>query len=265
MNLITLTTDFGLKDPFAGMMKGVIFSINKDVNIVDISHGIGSQDILEGAFVIGHSYGYFPKNTIHVVVVDPGVGSRRRPVLVTASGHYFIGPDNGVLSVVIAGDPCSRVFEITAEQYFLRSVGATFQGRDVFAPVAAWLAKGGEPHHFGREISDYVWIDIPKPVSANNSLKGEVIHIDKFGNLITNITYTDLENLKKGSAELSSPLVRICGTEMTGIKRYYAEAEGDVTAPIINSFGLLEIYRYMGDAAKALNAGKGEVVEILCM
>ena len=262
MNLITLTTDFGLKDPFAGMMKGVIYSINKDVNIVDISHGIGSQDIIEGAFVIGHSYRYFPKNTIHVVVVDPGVGSRRRPVLVTASGHYFIGPDNGVLSVVIAGNPGSRVFEITAEQYFLRSVGATFQGRDVFAPVAAWLAKGGEPHHFGREISDYASIEIPKPIKVGDSMKGEVIYIDRFGNLITNITYTDLEDMQKMDVPASSPSVRICGIEMTGIKRYYAEAEGDETAPIINSFGLLEIYRYMGDASKALNAGKGDAIEV---
>src|SRR3989337_3610727 len=155
MNLITLTTDFGLKDPFVGMMKGVIYSINGTAQIVDISQGIDSQDIFEAAFVISTSYRFFPGGTIHLVIVDPGVGGRRRPILVKASGHYFMGPDNGALSWVIDADPAVRVIEVTAEEYFLKNVSATFHGRDLFAPVASWLSSGVAPDSLGPETHDH--------------------------------------------------------------------------------------------------------------
>ncbi len=179
MNLITLTTDFGLKDPFVGMMKGVIYSIKGSVNIVDITHSIEGQDILEGAFVIGYTYKFFPKDTIHVVVVDPGVGSGRRPILVVSSNHYFIGPDNGVFSMVISENPGTSVIEITEELYFFKGRGTasyiptTFHGRDIFAPVAAWLSRGIAPSQFGHTISDYTRIDIPQIDKGDSMLIGK--------------------------------------------------------------------------------------------
>lgn len=262
MNLITLTTDFGHKDPFVGIMKGVIYSINSSVNMVDISHGIATQDILEGAFIISQSYRFFPKDTVHVVVVDPGVGGVRRPILVSASGHHFIGPDNGVLALVIEEDPNSRVIEITSEQYFLKSISATFHGRDIFAPVAAWLSKGIEPTHLGHIIDNYMRLDIPKIEKGTDYIKGSVIYIDRFGNIITNISHTILDDLVKDGVSTSNLLTRIGKTEIVGINRYYAEAKTDEIGSIIDSYGLFEIYAYIADAAKILHAEKGDIVEI---
>ncbi len=259
MSLITLTTDFGLKDPFAGMMKGVIYSINRDVHIIDISHGIENQDVFEGAFIIFSSFNYFPGGTIHVVVVDPGVGSSRRPILVRAHDHYFIGPDNGVLSLIISGDTNSSVYEITAERYFLRSPGNTFHGRDIFAPVAGWLSRGGDPLNFGRMVPDYCRIDIPVPAKNEGRLEGEIIYIDKFGNLFSNIRLCDIDEYCSGM-DGSSMLIRIRGHEISGIKRCYSDAKKGETAVVVNSFGLLEIYSYMGNAARTINAKKGDIV-----
>ncbi len=262
MNLITLTTDFGLKDPFVGMMKGVIYGINSSVTIVDISHGIESQDISEGAFVISQSYRFFPKGTIHVVVVDPGVGGGRRPILVIASGHYFIGTDNGVLSLVTKEDTNARVIEITTEQYFLKSVSATFHGRDIFAPVAAWLSKGIELRESGHIISDYTRLAIPVIERGPDYIRGGIIHIDKFGNLITNISGSAVNELAHKNVSGSFLSIRICGTEMAGIRKYYAELTPGELGAIINSFSLLEIYAYKASAARVLNSKKGEVVTV---
>lgn len=262
MNLITLTSDFGLKDPFAGMMKGVIYNINGSANIVDITHEIRSQDILEGAFIISQSYRFFPKDTVHVAVVDPGVGSTRRPILVMASGHYFIGPDNGILSLVIDEDPNSKVIEITKEQYFLRSVSATFHGRDIFAPAAAWLSKGVDPAHFGSVISNYTSLMMPAIEKGPGYIKGKVIYIDRFGNVITNIPSALLNTLIQSGISMSSLKTKISGAEITGLNRYYAEVKVGEIGAIIDSFGLFEIYAYMGSAAKILYAGKGDTVEI---
>jgi S-adenosylmethionine hydrolase len=261
MSLITLTTDFGIKDPFVAMMKGVIYSINNDVSIIDISHGIENHDVSDGSFIISHTFNYFPEDTIHVVVVDPEVGSNRRPIIARASDHYFIGPDNGVLSLVIAGDQSASVYEITAERYFLRSAGNTFHGRDIFAPVAGWLSKGGEPQIFGNIVTDYVCLDIHKPYKDDGILKGEIIYIDKFGNLFTNISRSDIEEYRQNRQD-SSMMIRFRGKEITGIKSYYSEARTLEFAGIINSFGLLEIYSYTGNAAKLSNANKGDAVSL---
>ena len=262
MNLITLTTDFGLKAPFVSMMKGVLFSINGSLNIVDISHDIDSQDIIEGSFVITQSYRFFPEGTIHIVVIDPGVGSTRRPLLVCASGHYFIGPDNGVLSQVITEDKNSSVIEITEEKYFLKGVSATFHGRDIFAPVAAWLSKGIPPHSFGRIITDYTQLSIPEIERGPTSIKGSVIYIDKFGNITTNIPDRVLDDLVQKGISTSNLLTSIGGIDVAGIKKYYAEVKEGETGVIIDSFGLLEIYAFMGDAAKIHGLRKGDVVEV---
>ncbi len=260
MNLITLTSDFGLKDPFVGMMKGVILSVNNEASLIDISHGIDSQDIFSAAFIINNSFKYFPKKTIHLVVVDPGVGSNRRPILVKASDHYFIGPDNGVLSFVIAGDNNALVYEITEERYFLRSVGNTFHGRDIFAPVAGWLSRGCEPDKFGKIISDHLSIDFRRPSCINGVLKGEIIYIDRFGNLFTNISFSDIA--EHGPDIYDSVMTIRFNEHELSLRRCYAEAGVGETAAVINSFGLLEIYSYMGNAAEKINAGKGDGVSL---
>src|SRR5271167_3643001 len=187
--IVTLTTDFGLSDPFVGIMHGVVLNIHPETTVVDISHAVHSYDLLDGALTIAQAYRFFPPRTVHVVVVDPGVGSRRRPIIVETDDYVFVAPDNGVLSLVEAREPKFSVRHITAERYFLHPVSQTFHGRDVFAPVAGWLSKGVAPSDFGPEISDYARIALPQVEHvAANSLRGVVIRVDKFGNLITNLT-----------------------------------------------------------------------------
>ncbi len=260
MNLITLTTDFGLRDPFVGMMKGVIHTIQSEVTIIDISHGIANQDIFAGAFIIDHSYKYFPKKTIHLVVVDPGVGTSRRPILVKASDHYFIGPDNGVLSHVIAGDSHATVYEITEERYFLRSAGNTFHGRDIFAPVDGWFSRSREPHNLGQIISDHVTIDTHRPFYDNGILHGEIIYIDGFGNLFTNISLSDIAELRQDKHD-EAVTIRFQEHELL-LRNCYAEAVAGETAAVINSFGLLELYSFMGNAADKIHANRGDKVRL---
>ncbi len=186
-NIITLTTDFGTRDYFSGAMKGVILGINPEARIIDISHEVASHDIWGAAYLLGAAYEYFPQYTIHVVVVDPGVGSQRRPVLAVTDKHYFIAPDNGVLSFIYADPGFSKVIHLTADHYFREGQGSTFNARDVFAPAAAWLSKGIEANNFGEEITDYVRFNIPRSRKEGNEVAGEIVYIDKFGNAITNI------------------------------------------------------------------------------
>ena len=161
--LITLTTDFGLADHFVGVMKGVILRINPDAVLVDISHEVDSYDILDGAFTLAQSYRFFPPGAIHLVVVDPGVGSARRPILASTANAQFVAPDNGVLSMIYEREPDAQVRHITRERHFLRPVSNTFHGRDIFAPIAAWLSKGVEPIEFGETMTDHVRPALPKP------------------------------------------------------------------------------------------------------
>lgn len=261
--IITLTTDFGLKDPFVGIMKGVILSINPCVNIVDISHGIESQNILEGAFVINQSYCFFPENTIHVVVVDPGVGGPRSPLIVQARGHYFIGPDNGVLSPVITSDENARVIEVTEKRYFHKEIGRTFHGRDIFAPVAAWLSKDVRFELFGRSVTEFVRLDITGYEIKGETVIGRVIYIDRFGNIITNIPGDLIDELVEKKGEQSIPIIRIGDKEIQGIKNFYEELSPGEVGAIINSFGLLEIFVCKSDAARILKIERGDIVRII--
>ena len=188
-NIVTLTTDFGGADHFAGTMRGVILGVNPAAQIVELCNAVNSFDVLDGALTIAQGYRYFPADSIHLVVIDPGVGSARRPLLVATTRHYFIAPDNGVLSLVMEQEERVSVRHITAEHYFLHPVSNTFHGRDVFAPCAGWLSKGVEVEKFGEEITDYVRFTLPKPkMTAEHKLKGAVLKVDKFGNLITNLT-----------------------------------------------------------------------------
>ena len=184
--VITLTTDYGTNDHLVGTMKGVILKVNPDVTIVDITHNVTAYDLLDGALTIGAAYSYFPPKTVHIVVVDPGVGTERRPLLVSAQNQYFIAPDNGVLSVIFEREENVVVRHANVEHYYLSPVSKTFHGRDVFAPVAAWLTKGWQTPSMGDEITDYKKFAMPKPKPGDGGLKGVVLRVDAFGNLITN-------------------------------------------------------------------------------
>ena len=259
--VITLTTDFGLEDPFAGVMKGVIMGINPRAAVIDLSHGIASHDIRGAALTIGMNYGFFPERTAHVVVVDPGVGSRRRPLLVATEAHYFIGPDNGIFSSIFEKERDSlRVIHITAGHYFLRTMSPTFQGRDVFAPVAAWLTRGKNFRNFGEEITDYETIDLPMPALKKNILKGEVIFIDKFGNAMTNVGRAEIDALSGRPAGRGVKV--FLGKKEVPLSEFYGQAAGRGLHAVINSSEYLEFFVNRGNAARKFDISVGDIVEI---
>ncbi len=261
--VITLTTDFGTRDPFVGQMKGVILNINPNAEIVDISNEISPHNIREGAVVVGLSYRYFPNMTIHIVVVDPGVGSCRRPLIVTTENHYFVGPDNGVLSMVYSLErEHIQVTHITADHYFLNKNSTTFHGRDIFAPVAAWLSKGIQVRNFGESVTEYMRIRIPEPERpTKNTIEGEIIHIDRFGNAITNIK---AELIAPSDNSGNRTRIVIKGKESV-LKQHYSEAEDRELYCLINSFGLLEFFTYRSNASELYNLQVGDMVGIIRM
>lgn len=261
-SVITLTTDFGLTDPFIGVMKGAILSINPGANVIDLSHGIASHDIREAAFTIGMNYKFFPERTVHVVVVDPGVGSRRRPLLVVTERQYFIGPDNGVFSYIYKKEARTlQVIHISAEHYFLKSKSSTFQGRDVFAPVAAWLSGGKNSQNFGDVITDYLSIDLQIPDVGQSVIRGEIIHVDKFGNATTNISQTEIDALVSNNP--GAPLrVSLSGKEVP-MKMYYGEAQNKELHSVINSSEYVEFFVNRGSAAALFNIKLGDTVEVI--
>jgi S-adenosylmethionine hydrolase len=258
---ITFTTDFGYENPFVGIMKGVILSINQSVSLIDITHDISPQNIHEGAYALKTSYKSFPHYTIHIAVVDPGVGSSRRPILVSSDQYYFVGPDNGLFSAIYSSSESLTVIHITAEHYFLSNRPSTFQGRDIFAPVAAWLSKGINISKFGDPITDYVTISLSEPVvSIGNTIEGEVIYKDHFGNAITNI---DIKKLKEFSRNNQNVTLRISikGIEAP-FKKFYAQAEDNGLYCLINSFGYLEFFVYKQNASSAFQIDTGEKVTV---
>lgn len=257
--IITLTTDFGLDDPFVGMMKAVILSIAPEARIVDLTHGIRSHDVMEAALVIRSSYSYFPRGSIHVVVVDPGVGSQRRPLLATTENGYFIAPDNGVLSEIYAGSSPVACVELTASKFFQHPVSQTFHGRDIFSPVAAWLSRGIQPERFGKPVREVVRLRLP-PIRqlGRGRVGGTVLRVDKFGNLVTNIRaegFKDLLQQNKFRLQIGGRWVdRLCSS--------YAEAQGREPFAIWGSFGLLELSCNQDSAAKRLQVGPYDEFEI---
>lgn len=255
---ITLTTDFGVSDYYVGAIKGVIYNINPAATVVDISHSVQSYDLLDGAMTIAQAYSFWPKDTIHVVVVDPGVGTSRRPILVNAGTHYFVAPDNGVLSLVYDREERITVRHITASHYFLQPVSQTFHGRDIFAPVAAWLSKGVEPLKFGEGIDDYLRFAAPRAKAGESGdVRGIVLKVDKFGSLITNLTPADVAGIFGGQFE-----IKVGNATVTKLLSNYAEgAKGEVFA-IIGSGGFLEISVNRGSAAQAAGANKGSEVVV---
>jgi len=261
-HLITFTTDFGTTDHYVGAMKGVILTINPEAHIVDICNSVHSFDVLDGALTIAQAYRYFPANTVHLVVVDPGVGTTRRPLLVNAEKHIFLAPDNGVLSLVYEREERLMVRHITAEHYFLQPVSTTFHGRDIFAAVAGYMSKGVDASKFGEEITDFVRFAAPKPKAVNEKLmKGVILKVDKFGNLITNFTPAEVPQLFRPDPP---PFKILIGkTEITKLKNIYAEGSpGDVFG-ILDSLGYLEIASNRGSAARIVGADKGSDVGVL--
>ena len=260
--IITLTTDFGLNDHFVGTTKGVILGIEPEAEVIDICHSVQAFDVLDGALTISQAYSYFPSGTVHMVIVDPGVGTTRRPLLVTSERYHFVAPDNGVLSLIYQREPRLSARHVTAEHYFLQPVSNTFHARDVFSPVAAYLAKGVDPAKFGEEVSDFVRFSAPKPKPINeNTLRGVVLKVDRFGNLITNITPQDAPMLFAQGAPAFKIVV---GTrDIAEIKDAYAQGAPGEVFGILGSMGYLEIAANRGAAAQILGVGKGSDVSIV--
>jgi S-adenosyl-L-methionine hydrolase (adenosine-forming) len=255
--IITLTTDYGLNDHLVGTLKGVILKINPDATIVDITHNVSPFDLLDGALAIGSAYSYFPPRTIHVVVVDPGVGTERRPLLVTAENQYFVAPDNGVLSMIFEREENVVARHVTAEHYYVQPVSRTFHGRDIFAPVAAWLSKGWQTTSMGEEITDYKKFAMPKPKSTDGVVKGIVMRVDAFGNLITNFRPEDLPESALSNGEVKFQL----GTH-TVSRMVPTFASGNAGEPVayVGSTGFVEIAVNKGNASRTLSIGRGTAV-----
>ncbi len=254
--IITLTTDFGLKDHYAGAMKGAVLSINPDAKVIDITHLIAPGNITEAAFIMAEACLFFPKGTVHVGVVDPGVGTKRRPVIIETEQYLFVGPDNGLLSLAAKKDGIKRAVELTAPKLFLNPASATFHGRDIFGPVAARLSIGLDPIEAGREIAgDIVSLKIPGPKKKGMALRGEVIHIDSFGNLITNIKSEDIKRLCAKQLSIS-----VKGAVLKGIKKTYGLAKAGSLLALIGSSGCLELAVNQGNASKTLSAELGDEV-----
>lgn len=259
--IITLTTDFGLNDHFVGTMKGVILGIVPEAEIVDISHSVQAFDVLDGALSIAQAYSFFPERTVHMVVVDPGVGTARRPIVASTDRYHFVGPDNGVLSLVYGKEERLHVRHVTAEHYFLQPLSNTFHGRDIFAPLAAYVAKGVDPAKFGDEVEDFVRFNAPRPKPINeHQLRGVVLKVDRFGNLITNITPEDIPAIFQ---ERSAFKILIGGREVIEIKSTYAEGAPGEIFGILGSMGYLEIAANRGAAAQILGIGKGTDVNVM--
>lgn len=256
---ITLLTDFGTADYFVASLKGVILSRCANVSIVDITHEISPQDIHSAAFTLLATHKSFPPQTIHLAVVDPGVGSVRRPILASCGNQFFVGPDNGIFSYVFEREPPAQVIHIQSEEYFHQPVSASFHGRDVFAAVAAALANGVPPLEFGKEITDWVQLEPLAPVvREDGAIQARIIHIDRFGNCITNLTREDLPpGMSDGGLRLS-----INGKEIDSLRRFFSEestGSNDLFA-IWGSAGFLEVSIQNASAAKALRAKVGQAV-----
>ncbi|MBA7507126.1 hypothetical protein ES706_05842 [subsurface metagenome] len=273
-SVITLTTDFGAGDAYVAIMKGIILSTNPEVNIVDITHSVEPQNVYQAAFILGYTYRYFPKKTVHIAIVDPGVGSERRGVILKTPSALFVAPDNGILSYVI--DELSSTEDLTVQyskdqdsvtlgkgfeavaitepRFWRQPVSTTFHGRDIFAPVAAVLSLDISPYELGEKITSLQVFPIPKPlVDYQGNLTGTVLYVDHFGNLITNIKKSDLPG--------KDILIEAAGRLIQGITNYYAEGEGLMA--IIGSSSYLEISLKNGSAADFLNMRTGDEVKVI--
>lgn len=255
--VVALLTDFGLRDHYAGAMKGVVLGVCSEAVLVDITHDIPAHDVLTGALELAASYRYFPVGTVFLVVVDPGVGSARRAIAAEAGDYRFVAPDNGVLSAVFEETPAKRIVELTDRRYARPTVSRTFEGRDRFAPAAGWLAKGVALTALGRPTTISQHLEIPKPLPAADGLAGEVLRVDRFGNLITNIDRKTFDG-----ASLSGPVGVVLEERPVRVVDTYADAGSGEVCALFGSSDHLEIAISGESAALTLGLGRGAVVRI---
>jgi S-adenosyl-L-methionine hydrolase (adenosine-forming) len=277
--LITLTTDFGLDDPFVGIMKGVILNIEPQAHIVDITHNIDPQNILQAARVLNATYPWYPRKTIHIVVVDPGVGGPnlnksqkksnlsfitegrgpvgKRPIVVQSQFQTFIGPDNGVLTSAL--DPKSRVYELNNPKYFLKNISNTFHGRDLFAPVAAWIATGIAASKMGPRVLKPTRLELPEATQKSKSIKGKIIYIDRFGNATTNIS---AELIDETFASSDTIELKVGKNKIDGLVTGYYQVKPDQAGAILNSWDQVEIFCRDSSAKEKLKLKTGQSVTL---
>ncbi len=255
--IISFLTDFGTQDAFVGIMKGVVLNINPAASLVDLSHAVPPQDIMVGALILRSAAPFFPPGTVHVAVVDPGVGATRRALLIETHTAFFIGPDNGLLSLAAPADVVVRIVHLTNAEYFLATPSHTFHGRDVFAPVAAHLSLGRAPEQFGPVVPTMERLTLSGVERSETGLTGSVIYIDHFGNLITNISEADLRAFPKEGL-----LVSIGAVQIHGIVAAYVAVEIGAPAALINSWGVLEIAVRNGSAAQRFGVLPGQPVHL---
>jgi S-adenosyl-L-methionine hydrolase (adenosine-forming) len=264
MSVISLLTDFGTDDAYGGIMKGVILTIAPKAQLIDITHQISPQNLIQAAYQIHSAYRYFPKGTVHVIVVDPGVGSQRSILAVAADEHFFLAPDNGVLTLIIEKSPICRVVKVENELFFLTPVSNTFHGRDIFAPVAARISLGTDIAKLGSNFSpaEVVRLSLPKPIPiGKGKFAGTIIDIDRFGNLITNIDEVMIRSLLSQSS--GNIVVHIKGHIIAGLSGSYADASPGTPLAILGSRGYLEISVNRGNAKRHFDAIFGDFVEII--
>jgi S-adenosylmethionine hydrolase len=265
MSIITLLTDFGVEDAYVGTIKGVILTVNPSAKIVDITHQIDPQDLIEAAYVIKSSYRYFPKGTVHVIVVDPGVGSDRAIVALEMMGHIFLAPNNGVLTLIMDEGRIDSITQIENSHYFLEPLSKTFHGRDIFAPVGAHISKGVDLKEFGSALdrNDLFRLSIRKPsISDKGELVGTIISVDRFGNCITNIDVNRLEKFYKTGSE-KKPVIKIGEYKIKGLSKSYDGVGLKHPLAIIGSLGYLEIALNRGRASNHFRAGKGDTIRVI--
>ena len=256
--VIALLSDFGTRDHYAGTMKGVMIGICPDVTLLDITHDITPHDVIEGALQLAASYRYFPAGTIFLAVVDPGVGSARRGIAVEAGEYRFVAPDNGLLTAVLREVPPKRVVELTERRYARPTVSRTFEGRDRFAPAAAWLAKGIQLSALGRTVTNFQQVDLPQVAVDETHLGGVVLLVDRFGNLVTNIDRRTFEAFTR-----SQPVtLRVAGRPIAGVVATYADIRAGEVCALFGSTDHLELAANGGSAAAALGVSRGAAVEI---
>jgi hypothetical protein len=252
--IITITTDFGTGDGYVGAVKGVIKRINPHCELVDITHQIEPFDVLSAAFTLNNFYRYFPPTSIHLVVVDPGVGSRRQPLLIKSEDFFFVGPDNGVFSFVYQNERLTEIVHLTKKKYFLSGLSHTFHARDVFAPVAAYLSLGVDPNEFGQTAKECFKLLIPEPKYAKDTISGRIIHIDAFGNLVTNIG-SDLLKEKVNKIVVGRRMIK-------GMSKSYFDIPPKQVGALVGSSGFLEIAANQKNAQKILKSKIGMLVKV---
>jgi S-adenosyl-L-methionine hydrolase (adenosine-forming) len=256
--IVTLTTDFGLKDPYAAAMKAAILGINPGIVIIDVTHDVEKFNVRAGAFVLGSVAPYFPEGTVHVAVVDPGVGPNRRSIAIETKHGFFVGPDNGLLILPAEAQGIKHIYEITSRRFMLSHVSSTFHGRDIFAPVAAHLANGTSIEEFGPQLTDVVRPEFTKVARNEGQLVGEVLHVDDFGNIITNINAKDLQEYRYGMILIELPNFKV----QLKVSRTYTDAKPNEPLALLGSHNYLEIALNQGSAAEKFGSKVGDKITL---